>query len=67
MDRLWRNIQIDQDSDDETAVYYFVKTIMELKEGSMDTANSADELHGMLCSADTSSSSGVPFTALFEQ
>ena len=49
------------------AVYYFVRTIRELKDGSVNTARWAEELHDMLCSADTSSSSGVPFTTLFEQ
>lgn len=67
MDKLWSNIRVDEESDDEVAVYFFVRTIRELRDGSVDTARWAEELHDMLCSADTSSSSGVPFTALYEQ
>ena len=44
-----------------------MRTIRELRDGSVDTARWAEELHDMLCSADTSSSSGVPFTRLFQQ
>lgn len=44
-----------------------MRTIRELKDGSQAAGRWADQLHEMLCSADTSSSSGVPFTTLFEQ
>ena len=42
MDRLWNNIQIDESSEDETAVYFFVKTIRELKDGSLEAGEWAD-------------------------
>ena len=34
MDRLWDNIEIDENSDDEIAVYFFVRTVRELKDGT---------------------------------
>ena len=67
MDRLWNNITIDENNDDEQAVRCFVQTIRLLKDGSHEAGEWADQLHDMLCSADVSSSSGVPFTTLFEQ
>ena len=67
MERLWKHIQIDDQSDDEIAVYYFVRSVRELSDGSMSSHEWTEQLHDLLCSADTSSSSGVPFTHLFEQ
>ena len=65
--RVWSNIEVDENSDDEIAVYFFVRSIRELRDGSHEAQEWAEHLHDMLCNADTSGSSGVPFTRLFEQ
>ena len=35
IERLWKHISIDDDSDDEIAVYYFVRSIRELRDGGV--------------------------------
>ena len=67
MDRLYNNIHIDEENDDEISVYFFVNTIRELKIGSKDASKFADYLHDQLCNSASSSSNGVPFTTLMEQ
>ena len=42
MDRLWNNITIDENNDDEQAVRCFVQTIRLLKDGSHEAGEWAD-------------------------
>ena len=65
--RLWNYLEVTDSSHDSYSVGILIHTLIELKLGSERAAECAEMLHEMMCQADEQSTSGVPFTSLFEQ
>ena len=66
IDRIWKHMKLDLDDSDSLVVFMLIKTLKELKNGSPDAAENANELHKMLCNGADDEDFKV-FTRLFEQ